>query len=336
MQFLAADLVNGSGNGERSGAHVLKLLAAPLNSFVLAALSEGPVRHVELQHRARFPAQTTLRTQLRRLTESGIVIKHRRNRFPGVLEYELTAAGHDLHPAMISLERWLAGAPGGPLSLGGNAAKEIVKALTEAWSSMMLRILASGPLSLTELDGLIDSLSYPALERRLGAMRSAGLVESTHRQRRGTPYELTDWGREAVAPLTAAARWEQRHMTGETTPVSRMEVETAFLLAVRLLRLPGDLSGNCRLAAEVVNDGDRRLAGVAVEVVDGKVASCTTKLRGDAAAWALGSPTAWLNAIVDGDDGLLELGGDCNLAGELVDGLNRTLFTVSSKNGTGT
>ncbi len=40
----------------------------------------------------------------------------------------------------------------------------------------MLRALAAGSLSLTELDRLIGALSYPSLERRLVAMRLAGLV----------------------------------------------------------------------------------------------------------------------------------------------------------------
>jgi DNA-binding HxlR family transcriptional regulator len=323
---LAANTVNGSGNGARSGAQTLTLLAAPLNTFVLRALSNGPRRQSGLQREAGFPAQSTLRAQLKRLVEIGTVEKHRRNRFPGVLEYELTASGRDLFLVVDVLERWLERAPAGRLSLGDNAARTTVKALAEGWSTTMLRALAAGPRSLTELDSLISSHSYPSLERRLGSMRLAGLVESCSGDGRGTPYAVTTWTREAVAPLAAAAQWEQRHLVADAPPVARLDAEAAFLLAVPLIKLPSGLTGSCRMAAEIPSGKGQRLAGVKVMVQDGATASCTTHLQGETDAWALGSPTAWLGALVEHDSERLELGGDCPLVRALVEGLHGALF----------
>jgi DNA-binding HxlR family transcriptional regulator len=325
---LATSTVNGSGNGARSGAQTLALLASPLTCLILQSLSEGARQQADLRREAGSPAQTTLRAQLNKLTEIGAIAKRRRSRFPGVLEFELTATGRNLLFVAGVLERWLEDAPDGPLALGGSTAKAATRALAEGWSTTMLRALSAGPLSLTELDGVIGSLSYPSLERRLGAMRLAGQVEARPGNGRGTPYAVTDWLRKGVAPVAAAVRWERRHLPQATAPIGRLDVEAAFLLAVPLLRLPNELSGSCRLATEIPNGKGRRLAGVTVEVKGGQIASCAATLRGSPDAWALGSTAAWLEAVIEYDADRLDLGGNCHLARALLDGLHEALFGV--------
>ncbi len=312
----------------RSGAQTLSLLATPLNYLVLSALSEGPREQGQLRRDAGSPAQSTLRTQLKRLTEIGAIAKHRRNHFPGILEYELTSPGYDLLFVAGVLERWLENAPDGPLLVATNPAKAAIKALAEGWSTTILRAVAAGPLSLTELDRVIGSLSYPSLERRLSAMRLAGQIESRPSNGRGTPYAVTTWLREGVGPIAAAARWERRHVPHATAPITRIDAETVFLLTLPLLRISSDLSGTCRMAAEIPNGKARRLAGVMIEVEEGEIVSCATQLRGSPDAWALGSPSAWLAAMIEHDGDRLELGGDRRLARALLAGLHETLFKV--------
>ena len=330
---MAAKTVNGGGNGARSGAQTLLLLATPLNVLILRALADGPKQQAELQRETGSPAQTTLRAQLKRLVEIGAIGKHRRNRFPGVLEYELTSPGRQLLFVIDVLERWLDNAPEAPLPLGGSAAKSAIKALADAWSTRVLRVLAAGPLCLTELDGVIGSLSYPALERRLAAMRLVGQVERRASNGRGTPYAVTRWLRQGVAPLAAAMRWERCHMAASTPAISRIDIEAAFLLALPLLLLPQDISGTCRMAVEVPN-GEQALAGVIARIDQGAVDFCSTRLAGSADAWALGAPAAWLDAVIEPDPGRLELGGDGALARALVDGLHRALFDASTAKST--
>jgi DNA-binding HxlR family transcriptional regulator len=305
------------------------MLATPLNSLVLGALAEGPKRQMDLRRIAGSPAQTTLRAHLRALAEVGAIVKRRRNLFPGVLEFELTDAGRDLLAVVTALEDWLSRAPGGSLDLGSDAAKAATKALAEGWSTTMLRALAAGPLSLTELDRVIAPLSYPALERRLGAMRLAGQVEARAGNGRGTPYAVTEWLRQGVAPLIAATRWERRHRSEHAPPVTPIDTETAFLLATPLLRLPEDLSGSCRMAVEIPNCRTRHLAGVLIDVRDGRIASCATRLRGSPDAWASGPAEAWLAALIEADSDGLELGGDGRLARTFVDRLHGALFGLA-------
>lgn len=303
------------------------MLAAPLNVAIVRALADGPKQQIELRRDAGSPAQTTLRAQLKRLVEIGALEKHRRNRFPGTLEYELTPAGRDLASVADALERWLEFAPEGSLPLGDNAARAAIKALAGGWSSTMLRALAARPLSLTELSGVIAALSYPSLERRLSAMRLADLIRSDQSAAasRGNPYAVTEWLRQAIGPLLAAARWERKHGDNDAMPIEPIDVETIFLLTAPLLRLRTSGRGLCRLVAEIPN-GSGRLAGATLEVKDGRASSCTTRLSGDYDASALGSPTAWLDALIERDGDRLELGGDQKLARDVLASLSVALF----------
>ncbi len=303
------------------------MLAAPLNHEILLSLEQGPKRQVELRRVTGSPAQTTLRAQLRRLVEAGVIEKHRGNCFPGVLEYSLTASGRELLRVATVLERWLEGAPEGRLPLSSGAAKATIKALAEAWSTAMLRAMAARPLSLTELSRVIATLSYPSLERRLSALRLAGLVESRATEGRGTPYTATRWLRQSIAPIAAAVRWERLHRPEDSPRVGPIDVEAALLLSLPLVELPKEHSGTCRLTAEVASD-QRRLAGVMVDVESGLVTSCSTKLEGSQVAWALGSIPAWLAATTEYDLRGLELGGDSDFARALIGGLHAALFKV--------
>ena len=219
--------------------------------------------------------------------------------------------------------------PRAGLELGGSPAKAAVKALAEGWSSCILRALSAKPLTLTELDGVISTINYPSLERRLAAMRLAGQIEARDGNGRGTPYGVSHWGRAAVAPLVAAARWERRHRPEESPPIARLDVEAAFLLTVPILRLPRQVSGTCRLAVEISNGREQKMAGVLVEVRDSAVISCTTRLEGGLDAWASGTSVAWLAAVGDGDMDGLEIGGNCELARALLSGLRKALFERS-------
>jgi len=281
---------------------------------------------IDLRRAIGSPPPTTMRGHLRTLTELGILERRQENAFPGAIAFELGRPGRDLLAVVDLLGSWLAEAPMGSIELGSAAAKNSVKALVEGWSSTIIRALAAKPLSLTELSRLISGLSYPSLERRLGTMRLAGLIERSTGNGRGTPYAVTDWLRRASGPLAASIRWERRHLGDQAPPVSRLDFEAVFLLAVPKARLTGEQNGLCRLGVDLQSGGEHRLAGVVVEVKEGRVASCLTRLNGETDAWALGSPSAWLAALLEQDLERLEVGGDVQLAVALVDQLYDSAF----------
>jgi DNA-binding HxlR family transcriptional regulator len=309
------------------------LLGTSPNPVLLRVLAEGPTRAAELQSRGGLPG-STLRTRLRGLVDADAIAARRNGGFPrGSAEYELTGAGEGLLVVAEILERWLAESPNGPRPRGGDGAKAAIAALVEGWSASLLRALAAKPLSIADLDSLISTINYPSLERRIAAMRLAGQVEACPAKGRETPYAVTTWLRRGVAPLLAAIRWERLHLPGGSVSIAGMDVETAFLLAMPLLGQDGAHSGSCRLAVELPNGRERRLAGVLANVDEGSVSSCTSRLDGRADAWVSGSVSAWFRALIDHDLASLELGGDCRLAGVLVGGLHRALFKAARGTG---
>lgn len=319
--------VKGEGGANaRAGTHALSLLAIPHNSAVVRALAEGPKAAGEMCRAAGSAPQTTLRGYLRQLATAGIVEKRRAEGFPGAVVYELTACGRDLLEVAGLLAVWLAISPNGPIELGSAEAKHTIKSLVGGWSSSIVRALAARPLSLTELDSLISSLSYPSLERRLLSMRQLGLLEPLSVGGRSTPYALTDWLRRSIVPLAAATRWEHRHFPEQAIPLTNRDIEAAFLMSLPLLRLPEEVSGVCRVGVRRTQGSAASLVGAMAEVRSGILISCSIRLEGTPDAWAVGSTTAWFAAISSSDPRRLELGGDPHLAAEVVGGMHNALF----------
>jgi DNA-binding HxlR family transcriptional regulator len=325
---------NGSSKGARPrpGAQAMRVLSVPLNYHVLKALGGGPCPLVELRRAVGSPPETTLRLYMRALTQLGVLERRRQNDFPGNVEYQLTREGEKLLEVADVLQRWLRMAPDGPISLGSPAARNVVKALVDGWSTNMVRAFAARPISLTELARLIPSISYPTLERRLSAMHHLGLVEPRRNGRsRGTPYRAADWLRRSVAPLTAAVGWEYRAIPELTGPISRVDVEATFLLAVPLLELSADISGRCRLSVELRHRNGTDYAGVTVQVDDGEVASCVSRLEGKVDAWVTATPLGWFRWVTHGTNDGVEIGGDYELAHGLVDGIRSSLVEVEAR-----
>lgn len=327
--MVAVEAPIAEGQERRVGARVLDLLAVPLNAMIVRALGGGPLRQSDLRRELGNPAETTLRGHLARLEELGAVQRRVRVGGPQFAKSELTGRGVDLLIATRALEGWLSRAPQEPIRLGTVQAKGAVKALVGGWDSTLLRALAARPLTLTQLDRLIGPLSYPALERRLAAMRATGLVEATAGQG-GTPYTATRWTRLGVGPIIAATLFERLHLE-DASSFGAIDIEAAFLLTTPISPLPADADGVCSLAVETGNGssngaGRGRHAGVEVTVDRGRIVSCVTKLSAEPRNWALGSPVTWLEALIHRRPEQLRIGGDSHLARSLVNGINEQLF----------
>lgn len=315
----------------RSGSEALSMLAIPLNVQVLHSLDGEPTPLPDLRRAVGHPPVTTMRSYLRRLTELGLIERHREDDFPGSVSYAITDQGERLLAVAGVLEGWLRSSPEGDLELGETASKSAIKALIDGWSTGIVRALAARPLALTELNRVIPQVSYPTLERRLTAMRQVGLTQpETKRDGRVTRCEVTPWLRHAVAPLTAAAGWESQCIPSKVPSPGRIDAEAAFLLAVPLLELPSEFEGTCRFAVEFRRGSDLDFAGVTVTVVDGQVRSCVARIEGKPDAWATGGVFDWFRWMRGFDDHQIEIGGDASLANALADGLRGALLRVAS------
>lgn len=310
----------------RAGAYGLSLLSDPLDVQVFRALEGGPLALMDLRRAVGSPPQTTLRKHLKALTNLGVLVRARQPEFPAAVSYELSPAGLELLETADAVEAWLATSPDGPLSLGRPAAKSAIKSLIDAWTTKMLRALAAKPLSLTELDRLLSGVNYPALERRLGAMRLAGQITAAPARGGSTPYKVTRWLRQGVGPLVAAANWERRRAPAARAPLGRLDVEALFLLAIPLLDLPPTASGSCRLAVDVSNGTPQALAGAVVQIEQGRLTACGSDLCADVDSSAAGSGAAWLEALSGGDGTGIEFHGDRELAAALIASMRRALL----------
>jgi DNA-binding HxlR family transcriptional regulator len=315
----------------RAGSRVLALFENPLNARILRAHVDGPKRLGELQESLGRSAQTTVRAAVANLCAVGALSKRSGGDSANAVATMLTRAGEEMLFVADEVEVWLARCPAGPIAPGSEEAKGAVKALGGGWSSTLMHVLANRPFTLAEVDGLIPGVSYPSLERRVSWMRTTGQIEPVETEGRGTPYVATDWLRYAIAPLGAAGRCERRHLGDEGGPITAIEVEASFLLAVPLAPLRKSARGSCMLAVQTdpQEPGDERpkLAGVTVEVERGQVVSCVPEVCAEPTTWAIGTPEAWLDLVIDGRIEDLRIGGaNPQLALDLVTGIHFALF----------
>ena len=315
-----------AGYGFRSGGYALSLFSRALHGLALRALANGPLRLADLRKEVGGPAQTTLRGNLNTLYSIGALEKRQGDGRANMVDNALTPTGVELLRVADAIDAWLARAPDGRLELRSETGKASIKALGNGWDSTMLRALAVRPFSLTEIDNLISAFSYPALERRLAAMRLAGFVVPVQSNGGGTPYAIADWLRQAMAPLLTAVRCERRYMANETAPLTRIDVETILLLALPLVAFAPDADGVSQLAVYGGDRSDWRSAGVCLSVQGGKLVSCTSKLEPNPESWIRGSAMDWLDAVVEGGSDQLEVSGDRAITVDIVDGLHRALF----------
>jgi DNA-binding HxlR family transcriptional regulator len=278
------------GNGQgRSGARILTMASNRINRGILRELTKRPVQWDD-------------------------------NR-----QARITPAGREMLFVAAIAEDWLRNGPDGGIDIDADEAETAVAALVDGWTSTIVHLLAAEPLTLPELGRALDTTSREDVDAMVGAMRDAGLVEARPSDGEGAAYAVTDWLRESIAPLAAAARCERRHSAAETPPVAPLDVEAAFLLTLPLLRLPAGLAGACRLEVELPESGYVEVGAIA-RVEDERIASVNPNIGDDADAWAAGTDQAWLEAVIEGESGDLALGGDTELAQALVDALHQRLF----------
>ncbi len=244
-------------------------------------------------------------------------------------QHELTPSGREALEVRGLLDEWLARNPEGVIAAAGDAGCEAVEALADGWASMLLHALAAEPLVVAELEGVAEGAGQAAIESRLEAMLRLAMVERRAAGGGAVAYAPTDWLREGVVPLSAAARLERRHHGAERPPIGADDVPAAFQLALPLLRLAGEHSGACRLVVELGSG----VAGATVQIEDGRILACVPGLEDDADATCRGDVRAWFLAVIDGRPERVTLEGDRRLAGSIVEGLHARLFADEARSG---
>jgi DNA-binding HxlR family transcriptional regulator len=308
----------------RAGSRALSIFTNVLSVRILHAHAAGSLRPGELEEALGWASQSSLRAAVHKLCDRGALVRIESEKGPPLTE--LTAAGRELLPVADALAHWLQGAPDGPIPLDDVAAHGVLRTLTAAWDATVVAALAVQPYTLIELSISIADLNYPALKRRFNKLRSTHLIAPVRTENTGA-YAASEWLRRAAAPLAVASYWERR-FDADAAPVSRVEVEALFLLALSLIKLPARSVGACALVVLTPEEEvkSKRLASVAVEVKRGTIVSAASDL-GTRPTWALGSTDAWLEAIVAGRHNALRISGEKpHLAHAIVKALHIGLF----------
>ncbi len=239
--------------------------------------------------------------------------------------FRSSAKGTQIVYVAAILQRWLRNRPGGPLEIGAPGGGAVASLLC-GWSGTVTHALAREPLTLAELDRAVVPIpEREVVAEHLDAMRRVGQVEVLEVGGE-TRYALTDWMREGIAPIAAAARVEVHHPEEQMAPPDVLDVEAAFQLALPLLGLPPDLRGSCRLGVQIPG-GPPLMAGATVDVEGGAAVSSSTLLDEDPETWATGSPVDWLDTVIDPAAERIKAGGDVRLTSALIECLHQRLFT---------
>jgi DNA-binding HxlR family transcriptional regulator len=86
-------------------ASALTILGEKWSLLVVRELALGVHRFDKIQHHTGAP-RDILTSRLRRLEESGVVVKRQYQERPVRFEYHLTPAGDELRPILLSLAQW--------------------------------------------------------------------------------------------------------------------------------------------------------------------------------------------------------------------------------------
>jgi DNA-binding HxlR family transcriptional regulator len=256
------------------------------------------------------------------------MIEHPLGAGPGH-EYRVTGGGREVLFVGFVVERWLRGAPRGPLPFGSREAERAVAALAGGWSTTVMHALARKPATFGELHDLVDGLSRRALKRQLAEMRDAGQVEDSVGDSGKRLYEMTAWLRAGIAPLIASARLERREPREDMAPIDALDVEAGFRCSLPLVDLPKELSGTCRLGINLQEDESGCLTGVTAQIEQGRIVSVEAGLDRAADAWAAGSAGDWLETVVEPDAKQVRTGGDRWLTRAILESLHRDLFGIA-------
>jgi DNA-binding HxlR family transcriptional regulator len=300
----------------RVGGQALLLFSDPLKVSILRQLARGPLQTPELSRRLGPASRTTRFSRLRELEGLGVIGREKRGGSPPTTHCMLSPAGAELLAVARRFATWLKRGPE-PMSGRSKVADALaIKALASAWGTGILRWLAEGPHSVTELAARgAPRVSYHDVRRARESLADAGLVEPVPSEERGQPYTPTRWAREAGGPIAAAVRWEQRYSIEGAAPLTEVEALTLLLLTVPTIQGLSDApSGKCAL--RIYDTG-----GILVAVEEGRVVSWGPLTDEGPQALVRGAVSAWLDALLDGRATGLQMAGDLRLTRALLAGL---------------
>jgi DNA-binding HxlR family transcriptional regulator len=331
---LGADAPVSTGDDDKDGreetGEVLRLLGTGATGPILMALGREPLRTKELTRRVAGFAPRTIYRYAGKLTELGVVEREEMPGVPSKVVHRLTEpCGTELHALVAAfVDASLDRLPSGEVAAHSWGSLTMV---ADMWESGLVEELNLGPRTATELASGQRFLSYHQVSRRAAQLKSAGLIREWAGSGRRRRYELTEKARRAMALVAGVSRWRRRHQEAPgmreagpgdaacllrmTLPLLKLPQHTGKCLEVGVWKGYDEAEGTELVRAVIESDGT-------VFVSDGS---------GIADGWGRGRSDTWLDSLVDGDQGLLRLGGDDSLIEDCLAELHRTLWEAPAE-----
>ncbi|HVS99051.1 MAG TPA: hypothetical protein VHE08_00895 [Solirubrobacterales bacterium] len=307
-----------------SAARGVGLLCDGLGRALLhELLAHGPLTRISLAARLHA-GPTRVYECLKAFAAAELIEASTATRAP---RHGITASGRALLAVATRVEAWFGRHPGGPLedSVGWRAFGD----LGEAWRTALVEwIVRLGPTESDAARGL-PGYAPQRLAELLSARQEAGMVE-LYCARDGTlRYRLTQWAAQAILPLAALARWEDRFHPPGGASIAVEDAVVGLLAILPPVRLGSKRDALCTLTAEAGQGptGGRRTGTVWARMRRGRVVGVGEGAPPRPAdGWVSGSFEAWMTAVLDGSRRALRLDGR-DPAGtatvtELLDGLH--------------
>jgi len=297
------------------------------------ALGEGSLRTMELTERVAGYSPRTVYRYATRLTESGLIDRDEEQGVPSKVVHRLSDPhGRELYELLNAY----ASSAMNPLPNGqiGGAEWAALALVAEMWEAEMIDQLNLGPKSLTELARGEHGLSFHQVSRRASLFTASGLIREIPEGGRHRRYALTEKSRRVMGLLAGIGRWRRRHVVPKgSSGLSTGEAAGLMRAALPLVALPGHAGKSFELRiAPLGADGTGAEPVWGGVEADGSVDNRSTALEGVDGA-AHGSVAAWVDSVLDGPNGGLEVNGDEALIDDCLRNLHASLWRNGNGNG---
>jgi DNA-binding HxlR family transcriptional regulator len=320
-----------SKEGQLTTGNLLRLLGGGASGMILMALGEGSLRTMELTDRVAGYSPRTVYRYATRLAESGLIDRdEEQGVVPSKVVHRLSdPRGRELYELLHTY----ASAEMNPLPNGqiGGAEWATLALVAEMWEAGMIGQLNLGPKSLTELARGEHGLSFHQVSRRANLFAANGLIQEISEGARHRRYALTEKTRRVMGLVAGVGRWRRHVVPKGSSGLSAQETANLMRAALPLVALPDHAGKRFELRiAPLGADGTAAEPVWGDVATDGSVANQLAALeRVDGAA--RGTVAAWVDSVLDGPNGGLEVKGD----GALIEDCLRTLHASLWRNGNG-
>jgi len=310
-----------------STADVLRLLSTGATGAILMALGEGPMRTMELTQSVPGYSPRTIYRYAGRLAELEVISREEEPGVPSKVIHALTdECGAELYQLVNRFaDASLTRLPDGRIDATAWASLGL---LADLWEAGMVEELACEGRSATQLAQGEHGLSYHQVQRRANQFKAGGLLTMSPGAGNRRCYELTEKTRRKMGLLVGISRWRDRHVIAEDEEgMTAAEMATLLRTALPLATLPRRHGKCLRLSVRSEDEAGAQGEEVWAEVeVDGRIHSCVEETA-SSNAWGRATIEDWQAVLLDGDTGVVLVGGEGDLITACLTSLYETLWS---------